>query len=65
MGKIYNLLSFQIANKVYEQVSGISEIYVWLLSKIGQSIDQPAIAAAEMISEPGTSFEQMGKMLKK
>nr|NIP66693.1 methionine adenosyltransferase [Candidatus Bathyarchaeota archaeon]NIR12430.1 methionine adenosyltransferase [Desulfobacterales bacterium]NIU80643.1 methionine adenosyltransferase [Candidatus Bathyarchaeota archaeon]NIV67256.1 methionine adenosyltransferase [Candidatus Bathyarchaeota archaeon]NIW15827.1 methionine adenosyltransferase [Candidatus Bathyarchaeota archaeon] len=44
VGKIYNVLTHRIANQVYDQVAGIEEVYIWLLSQIGQPIDQPAIA---------------------
>lgn len=55
-GKIYNLLTHHIANQVYNQVEGIREIYVWLLSKIGEPIDQPVIASAHVIMEEGAVF---------
>jgi len=61
VGKIYNLLTHRIANQVYEKVPGIEEVYIWLLSQIGKSIDQPAIAAAQTIMKPGTSIEDTRK----
>ncbi|MCS7096072.1 MAG: methionine adenosyltransferase [Candidatus Bathyarchaeota archaeon] len=51
VGKIYNVLTFKIAQHVYEEVPGLEEVYIWLLSKIGQPIDQPAVAAAQVISK--------------
>jgi S-adenosylmethionine synthetase len=57
VGKIYNLLTHRIANQIYEKVPGIEEVYIWLLSQIGKSIDQPAIAAAQTIMKPGTSID--------
>jgi S-adenosylmethionine synthetase len=56
VGKIYNLLTHHIANQVYNQVEGIREIYVWLLSKIGEPIDQPVIASAHVIMKEGIVF---------
>ena len=61
VGKIYNLLTFRVANDIYAQVSGLKEVYVWMLSKIGQSIDQPAIAAVQMITQPGVDLQEMKK----
>jgi S-adenosylmethionine synthetase len=49
VGKIYNLLTHRMANKVHQQVPDVKEVYVWLLSKIGQPIDQPAVAAVQLI----------------
>ena len=34
VGKIYNLLSFRLANRIYEDVPGCREVYTWLLSEI-------------------------------
>jgi len=61
VGKIYNLLTHKIANNIYEQVPGIEEVYIWLLSQIGKPIDQPAIAAAQVVMKSGNSFEPVQK----
>lgn len=53
VGKIYNVLSHRIANEIYVNVPDIREVYVWLLSQIGEPIDQPKIAAAQVIMERG------------
>ena len=54
VGKIYNVLSYRIANEVYNNVNGIGEVYIWLLSQIGRRIDSPKIAAAQVIMENGS-----------
>lgn len=59
VGKIYNALSHQIARSVCEQVPEVEEAYVWLLSNIGKPIDQPAIAAAEVVLNSGTSLDEV------
>jgi len=61
VGKIYNLLTHRIASCVYEQVPSIEEVYIWLLSQIGKPIDQPAIAAAQVVMKSGNSFEHVRK----
>lgn len=53
VGKIYNVLSYHIANKIFDKVSGIREVYVWLLSQIGSPIDQPHVCAVQVVLEPG------------
>jgi S-adenosylmethionine synthetase len=63
VGKIYNVLTHRIANRVYENVEGIEEIYVWLLSQIGKPIDHPAIAAAQIALKPGVSLEPIKKQI--
>jgi len=57
VGKIYNALTYKIAQNVYEQVPEVEEVYIWLLSKIGASIDHPAIAAAQVIMKGNNSLE--------
>ncbi len=60
VGKIYNVLSHRIANEIYTNVPDIKEVYVWLLSQIGEPIDMPKIAAAQVIMERG-SLEDVEK----
>ncbi len=36
---------------------GLEEVYIWLLSQIGKPIDQPAIAAAQVVMKPDNSFK--------
>jgi len=61
VGKIYNLLTHKIANEIYRRVDGLSEVYVWLVSQIGSPIDQPAIAAARVLTKPGVKLESVKK----
>jgi S-adenosylmethionine synthetase len=63
VGKIYNLLTHRIAEQVRQNVPEIEEVYIWLLSRIGQFIDQPAIAAAQVIMKEGNSFESVKKSI--
>ncbi len=56
VGKIYNLLSFRIADRIVTEVSGVDEAYVWLLSRIGVPIDQPAIASTQLVLPATTSL---------
>ncbi len=61
VGKIYNLLTYEIANHVYQKVSGIKEVYVWLLSQIGRPINEPKVAGVELILDKGTEFKPAAK----
>ncbi len=61
VGKIYNLLTHKIAGEIYKEVDGLREVYVWLVSQIGQPIDQPAIAAARVITKPGVKVDSVKK----
>jgi S-adenosylmethionine synthetase len=55
IGKIYNLLSTEIAESVVDEVDGIREIRIRLLSQIGQPIDEPHVADAAIVSEDGVA----------
>jgi len=59
VGKIYNTLTHKIAAEVYKQVSGLEEVYIWLLSQIGKPIDLPAVAAAQVVMKDSNSFESV------
>ena len=56
VGKIYNVAAILIARRVYEQVSGLREVYVKLLSQIGRPIDDPLVADVKVNLEPGVSL---------
>jgi S-adenosylmethionine synthetase len=58
VGKIYNVLTYKIAQHVYEDVPEVEEVYIWLLSKIGSPIDQPAVAAAQVIMKGNNALEK-------
>jgi len=64
VGKIYNTLTHKIAGEVYRKVSGLEEVYIWLLSQIGKPIDQPAIAAAQVVMKGNNSFESVKNEIK-
>ena len=46
-GKIYNILSFQIADRIYNEL-GIKEVYVKILSQIGKPITQPQVLSIKL-----------------
>ena len=64
VGKIYNLLTYKIAQHVYEEVPEVEEVYIWLLSKIGSPIDHPAIAASQVIMKGNNSIEKVRREIK-
>jgi S-adenosylmethionine synthetase len=59
VGKIYNFLTFRIAQRVYNEVSGLEEVYIWLLSKIGSPIDHPAVAAAQVTMKGNNHLDKV------
>jgi len=46
VGKIYNILAFNIANEIYAKTG--KENYVWLLSQIGRKVNNPLIVSVQV-----------------
>ena len=61
IGKIYNILSNEIANDVVNNIEGIKQMNVMLLSQIGKPIDQPKAASTQVILEEGYKLEDVDK----
>ena len=63
VGKIYNALCYRIATRVMEDVSGVKEIYVWLLSQIGKPINEPSVVSAQIIPDGGVELGSVSKQI--
>ncbi|NJE26824.1 methionine adenosyltransferase [Thermococcus sp. MV5] len=61
VGKIYNILANLIAKDIAEQIDGVQEVYVRLLSQIGKPIDEPLVASIQIIPKNGYRVEQFEK----
>lgn len=59
IGKIYNLLSTEIAESVVEEVDGIRDLRIRLLSQIGRPIDRPHVADAHVVTEEGLELSDI------
>jgi len=59
VGKIYNVLTYKIAQHICEEVPEVEEVYIWLLSKIGSPIDHPAVAASQVIMKGGNNLDKV------
>ena len=59
IGKIYNLLSTEIAESVVAEVDGIRQIQIRLLSQIGRPIDEPHVADASVVTENGVAVSDV------
>jgi glyceraldehyde-3-phosphate dehydrogenase (NAD(P))/S-adenosylmethionine synthetase len=56
IGKIYNLLSTEIAEEVVAEVDGIRDLRVRLLSQIGRPIDEPHVADVHVVTDEDTDL---------
>ncbi len=59
VGKIYNLLTYRMATKIHDKVPAAAEVYVWLLSQIGQPINDPKIASVQLILDGSVSLKDV------
>ena len=55
IGKIYNLLSTEVAEAVVADVDGIRDLQVRILSQIGRPIDEPHVADARVVTDDGVA----------
>ena len=62
VGKLYNILSTQVAQRIYEMAGGdILEVHTRILSQIGKPIDQPQAASANIIYAPNVDTAKYEK----
>jgi S-adenosylmethionine synthetase len=59
VGKIYNLLSHELAERIYLEVEGLREVTVYLCSQIGHPIDRPLVAAAQVVLSDGAELGEV------
>jgi S-adenosylmethionine synthetase len=64
-GKIYNLLANRIATEIVENVDGIREVQLQILSEIGRRIDDPKVATAQIIPLSGVNREWLEKKVRR
>jgi S-adenosylmethionine synthetase len=59
VGKIYNLLSNEMAADITNKVEGVKQIHIMTLSQIGKPIDQPKASSALIIPEDGYNLNSV------
>lgn len=65
VGKIYNVFSHYLAKEIYENVEGIKEVYVFLLSEIGRQIDKPKLICVKVASKKEASESLIKSKIRK
>jgi S-adenosylmethionine synthetase len=53
VGKLYNVVAQRICNETHAQLEEVTEVRCFLLSRIGQRIDQPTMAEVQMRTGSG------------
>lgn len=56
VGKIYNLLARQTAERICQHVDAVEEANVWLCSRIGAPLDEPWVASVQVALKPGATI---------
>lgn len=57
VGKLYNLLSFDIAHEIAKECKGdVAEVWVRIVSQIGKPIDEPQVAVAQLSLADGVKI---------
>ncbi|HEV2317265.1 MAG TPA: methionine adenosyltransferase [Thermoplasmata archaeon] len=60
VGKIYNLLSHQIAHDIVKEAGGnVREVHVRILSQIGKPVDEPQVASIQLLPADGVALAQV------
>ena len=59
VGKIYNVLSHEMARRIHKEVDGIMEVTVYLCSQIGKPLDEPLIATAKLVLEKDVHLDDV------
>jgi S-adenosylmethionine synthetase len=64
IGKIYNVLSHLLANRIYEQIPGIKEVTAWFFARIGDPIDRPRIVSVRIHPKSGFSSQDIDSSIR-
>lgn len=59
VGKIYNVLAHRIAREICLEVEGVNGAYVLLLSQIGDPVDRPLMANAQLLLARGRQLSEV------
>ncbi|MCS7125984.1 MAG: methionine adenosyltransferase [Aigarchaeota archaeon] len=61
VGKIYNVVAKIMSERIYQEIGGIKEIYVRLLSQIGRPINKPLAVSLQYIPEDNVNEQSIVK----
>ncbi|MFH1393320.1 MAG: methionine adenosyltransferase [Candidatus Micrarchaeota archaeon] len=62
VGKIYSVLAQEMAHGIAEEVKGVEDATITLLSQIGKPVDQPRVASASVILDGADFAKARGKI---
>lgn len=59
VGKIYNLLARQVAERICQHIDAVEEACVWLCSRIGSPLDEPWMVSVQVALAPGATLDDV------
>jgi S-adenosylmethionine synthetase len=59
VGKIYNVLSRELATRIHAEVRGVGDATVWMVSRIGAPVNQPLVVSAQVGLKKGYSLKRI------
>ncbi|CAE6487417.1 MAG: methionine adenosyltransferase [Candidatus Nitrosotenuis sp.] len=57
IGKIYNTLSFKLANDIQQQVPDIEEVFVWMYNIIGRPVNNPKAVVVQPLTKNNSELD--------
>lgn len=57
VGKIYNIVATNIAKTIYEETHKVKEVYVYMVSRIGQPINEPFVVNVKVVPHENVTIE--------
>ncbi|HXG52817.1 MAG TPA: methionine adenosyltransferase [candidate division Zixibacteria bacterium] len=64
VGKIYSVLAHLLAGRIYREVSGVEQVFVWLCSRIGDPVDRPWITSVQLELTKGAELGDVTKQVR-
>lgn len=61
IGKIYNMLSFKIANEIHDQISSVDEVSVLMYNIIGRQVNNPKAVIIQPITKNNIEMTEADK----
>jgi S-adenosylmethionine synthetase len=61
IGKIYNALSFKLANEIQNAIPGIDEVFVWMYNIIGRPVKEPKAIVVQPIFQNKAEVDSVEK----
>lgn len=58
IGKIYNTMSFHIADQIHREVPSIDEVFVWMYNVIGRPVDDPKAVVVQPLTKGNSELDE-------